>query len=130
MTTKILAECLREALRSLPEHNQFLHHPHTTFVIQDNKIIEWGENRTGDPPVYFGYFKRSEAPKLHAELIAYRRARGILSDGPFDMVNLLFNKQGDVKNAAPCDVCQSWLRAVGCRTVWFSHPAGWGKVIL
>jgi len=130
MTTKILAECLRKALRGLPEHNQFIHHPHTTFVVQDNKIIEWGENRTGDPPIYFGYFKRSEAPKLHAELVAYRRARGILASGGFDLVNVLLNKQGEIKNSAPCEVCQAWLREMGCRSVWFTTPSGWGKVTL
>ncbi len=118
------------AQRGLALHNQFMHHPHTTFVVQGNKIIEWGENRTGDPPIYFGYTKQSEAPKLHAELVAYRRARGILLPGDFDLVNILLNKQGEVKTSAPCEVCQSWLREVGCRAVWFSTPNGWGKVVL
>lgn len=129
MTAQTLNHCIRIALKNLPRHNQFLYHPHTSFVVEDNKILAWGENRQGDPPVYFGYSKRSEAPKLHAELTAYRRARGLLK-GDFEMVNILLNKQGDFKKSMPCDICQSWLREVGCRVVWFSHPAGWGKVIL
>lgn len=131
MNKRLLVDALKIAYKHLPNHNQFNCYPHYSFVIQDNQLIEWGTNLTGDPPIYFGYNKKSAVPKLHSELVAYRKARGLLLSSPFQLINIRLNKKGEWKTSTPCFICQTWLASVGCTTVWSTLSSGqWEKVKL
>lgn len=67
--------------------------------------------------------------KLHAEYVAYRRARGIMDLGqPFEVVNIRLNRSGRVKLSAPCPCCFKFLKTLGCRSIWFSTEAGFAKI--
>jgi len=127
MTKRLLRDLLIQARNGLKKHPQHAHYMHWSFIIQGGHVIEWGLNRQGDPPIHFGYHHHS---KLHSELVAYKKARGLLYPGPFDVVNIRLNRQGLTKLSTPCATCQSWLKAVGCRQMWFSlENDEWAKLI-
>lgn len=131
MTSKIITSCIHRAIEYAPKHPQYSHYLHYSFIIQDNKIIEWGTNQEGVPPRHFGYHSRVTVPKLHSELVAYRKGRGLLKKGkPFEMLNIRVNRHNELKIAAPCVVCQEWLASVGCTLVWFTTEGKIGKLYL
>ena len=131
MTSKILNECLQFAQQHFHKHPQYEHYIHYTFIIQNNQLVEWGTNLDGNPPLHFGYNKKSGAPKLHSEFVAYKKGRGLLNNDPFDLVNIRVNRRGEVKISAPCFVCQEWLKSVHCSTVWFTIDGGkFGRIRL
>lgn len=127
MTNRLLNESLRHAHTFLRKHPQYRHFLHTSYVVCGGQVVEWGYNRAGEPPVHFGYHGES---KIHAELAAYRKGRGLIN-GTFSLINVRYNRSGMVKLAAPCQVCREWLAAVGCDTVWFTlDGGGWAKTSL
>lgn len=130
MNNTLIKNCNTLALLHLPKHPQYAYYPHYSFIIQHNTLIEWGTNMAGLPPAHFGYQSQSRAPKLHAEFVAYRKARGLLTTKPFEVYNIRLNRQGSVKLSAPCGVCQQWLASVGCSIVWFTTDYGIGKIRL
>lgn len=89
-----------------PEYNYYLHY---SFIVQDNKIVEWGTNNKIVPAVHFGYQARLNdddfKPKMHSEWIAYRRAKGLLNRRrPFDMINIRLNRKKEIKMSRPCEL--------------------------
>jgi len=129
MRKRILKECLRIARSKCnPEsHPEYYNYIHFSFIIQNNKIIEYGFNRPGPPLDGFGY---PDFGKIHSENDAYRKARGILdSQKPFDIINIRLNKGGDLRVSKPCSCCHSFLKVVGCRNVYFSTECGFAKMI-
>ena len=131
MTNKLITTALRIATSSYTTHPQYNHYLHYSFIIQNNKLIEWGTNLAGEPPLHFGYHSGKTVPKLHSELVAYRRARGLLNHHePFEMINIRLTRSGLLKISAPCLTCQSWLKPLGCTNVWFSTEGNFGKMRL
>lgn len=130
MRRRILRDCLRIAREkcnpeSHPEYNCYIHY---SFVIQNNKIVEYGFNRQGKPPAGFGY--NPEFGKIHSETDAFRKAKGILDfNKPFDIVNIRLNKRGALRLSAPCSCCSLFLNVVGCRNIFFSTNDGFAKVV-
>lgn len=105
-----------------PEYGRFCHF---SFVIQNNKIIEYGGNHSGQPRIHYGYNKKvrskSWRPKTHAEASAYFKARGLLEKNKFfEIINIRLSKQGELRNSKPCDCCAEFLTALGCRCFYFS----------
>lgn len=132
MKKKLLSECLRIAKASLHKHPQLEHYPHWAFIVQCNKIVEWSTNLAGEPPIHFGYHEKikdmTHPPKLHAEFAAFRKARGILSNGTFECVNIRMNKKGETRCAAPCNCCYNFLTEMGCSSFWFiNHNEEWER---
>ena len=126
---RILRQCLKIARdKNTPEHHpQWNCFHHFSFIIQKNKIIEYGFNRMGKPLEGFGYNK--EFGKIHSENDAYRKAKGILDpQRSFDVVNIRLNKQGIMKLSKPCNCCHSFLSVVGCANVYFSTNIGFAKI--
>jgi len=127
MKKNILQECLRFAYE---KHNPS--HPswdrksvHYTFVVQDNKIIEVGMNRPCvSPPLYYGY---PAYAFIHSEIDAWKKARGILKDSSWEIVNVRLYKKGPpymLADAAPCRACSRILRSNGCRRFYFTTSSG------
>lgn len=126
MKTTILRECVRLARKKNPSlDNQFRHF---SFIVQRNKLVEWGTNvPKADPLTFFGY---SNISGVHAETNAYAKAKGILDKNySFEVVNIRLNKSGDLKLSKPCACCYSFLESFGCSTVWFSTEAGFAKLM-
>ncbi len=121
---KLLMSALKIAVTKGTESSKTYNH--WTFVVQDNCLVEWGTNlMDGIPPKYFGYHSFSG---LHSELVAYRRARGLLKTKPYAIINIRLNHRGQMKMAQPCKVCWEWLKATGCNSCWYTTDIGWSKI--
>ena len=125
MKQKILRECLRKAkLRNSP-----LYHPdwgsyhHFCFIVQENKIVKYGMNRTANAIPIHGFGAKRH--KIHAEIDAYHKARRILNNKKtFEVVNIRLNRQNELRSAAPCAHCTSFLAFVGCSKTFYTTNSG------
>jgi len=124
MNKRILDTCLsiarnRNTEKHHPEYGAFMHF---SFVVKDNKILEYATNHSGVTR-YSKFYSR--VSKTHAEAAAYNRAKGLMRKGSeWEMVNIRLNKDGDIKNSAPCSGCSILLKLFGCRKVWFTTSDG------
>lgn len=125
MKRTILRECIRRA-REINEHRS-LTFRHYSFVIQNNAIVEMGQNVSrASPLIQFGY---PETSGIHAEANAYRKAKGLLDHNkPWEMVNIRLNRTGNLKLSKPCQCCYNFLQINGCRFVYFSTDAGFARI--
>lgn len=118
MKKNILYQCIKWSLNhNTPlKHSQFNYYIHHTFIIQENKIVEWGQNKAGNAPFFYKPYQ-----KIHSEYIAYKKAHGLLKrNKPFDIVNIRLNKMGVLKLSKPCICCFNFLKSMKCRNVYFS----------
>lgn len=121
MKKSTIQKCLKVAI----EHNTPKHHPqwgdfqHFSFVIKDNKIIEWSTNYSGQPLIFKGY---QDHQKIHSEIMAFRRARKLLGKdlGEFEMLNIRLSRQNKLRGSKPCECCDRWLRDSGCKRIIYS----------
>lgn len=135
MKKSILRDCLSIAIDYLPKHPEFHYYPLYSFIIQNNKIIEWDTNDSGTPDhtIYPMYQSRvahlDGTPKRHAEVNAWRKAKGIINKlKPFEVVNIRLNREGQVKLAAPCSCCTCFLKSLNASHTYFTTDAGWAKL--
>lgn len=120
MKATILRECVRIAREKNERRDGNFRH--FSFVIQKNKIVEFGMNvGRAKPPLYFGY---PEKAGIHAETFAYKKAKGLLRGEDFEMLNIRLNRSGELKLSKPCPCCYALLQTVGCKAVWFSVDGG------
>lgn len=129
----LLRECHRIALQKMDGHPQHDNYMHYTFIVQENKILEYAMNTPSEPPKHLGYHERirNGSPKAHSEFNAFRRAKGLLNQQKsFDCINIRLNKKGDLRMSAPCVCCTNFLSSFGCRDCFFTTEEGWAKVVL
>lgn len=115
MRKKMLGICLGMARDYLHKHVE--NYCHFTFIIQDNKVVEWGTNRSADALTFLGYPKHS---KMHSEVDAYFKAKGILDKKPFEAVNIRITRTGLIRNSRPCKCCFEFLKGLKCKRIWFT----------
>lgn len=125
MKKVLLREALSIARGEMGHHPEWSFYMHWSFIVAENRIVEWGTNAPGDPPKHFGYHPQS---KIHSELRAWNRAKGLLAGAPFSLINIRLNRRGEWRMSAPCAPCQGWLESVGCRKIWFTTPNGWAQM--
>jgi len=119
MTKRLLDDCVRLAKILVHKHTQ--HFQHYTFVVRDNKIIEWGTNKSAEPLIFLGY---SPHQKIHSEFMAWRAAKGLLHGKEFEMVNVRLGKKSEIKISKPCEVCYAWLLTLNCSHIWYTTSSG------
>jgi hypothetical protein len=127
MKKSLLLKCLDIAYKyNTPElHPEWTCYKHYSFVIQNDKIVDWGTNRRGNAITFFGYPKYS---KIHSETDAYFKSKGIMNrDSPFEVINIRLSKNGSIKNSKPCKCCTAFLKKLGCRSIWFTTEIGFCK---
>lgn len=125
-----LEQLIRECRKKLPNHPELDNYPHFSFVFsKTGERLGAGINGCYEPPRHWGYHKRGYRPKLHAEIRAFlaaRRRLGTKGSG-FTIVNVRLDKDGVVKNSAPCCTCRTLLTSLGCSSFIFSISDGnWG----
>lgn len=129
MKRKILRTCLRMARQYLPKHPNFNYKSiHYSFVIQNNKIVEWAVNKGTecDYIIKMGY---PEYSNMHSEVAAWKKACGLIDRRrPFQMVNIRLNKYGQMRKSKPCPCCKSFLRSLGCSKVIYTNELGFAKM--
>jgi hypothetical protein len=98
---------------------------HYSFIVQNNKILEMGMNRPNSgPPIYYGYPRYAE---MHSEIDAWGKAKGILEDDMWEIVNIKLTKKVPnfpMADAAPCEWCMLFLVARGCKHFYFTTNSG------
>ncbi len=117
MKRSLIQNCLRTARDQLTSHPQrrFLH---WSFLYCEGKLLSIGVNLTHDPPIHWGYRKPEigrPGAKLHAEVVAYKRAKGLLRGRTFSLVNIRLNRLGQLRRSYACQCCRSLLQELGCR---------------
>lgn len=120
MKRKMLDICLNIAIKHLSKHTE--PYCHFSFIIHKNQVIEWGTNRRGSPLTFLGYPSYS---KIHSEVDAYLKGKGLLKKASFDVINIRMTRSGKLlRNAGPCKNCYEFLKGMGCRYIWFSTDLG------
>ena len=100
-------------------HRRYGWYHHFSFVIQFNKIVEWGTNAAGKD-IYSHFY--AETALIHSECAAFKRAKGLLDRSkPFDMVNIRLNRQDELRNSKPCKCCSAFLSLFNCNKVYFTN---------
>lgn len=130
MTNKILDQCLRTAQKEVlqQKHPEYMSFKHWSFIVQGNKVLGAGKNRSGKAVYNFGYTNIS---KIHSEVDVYSKTKGILDKSKhFEIVNIRLNKLGEVKLSKPCECCYKFLNFMGCRNIYFSTEAGFARIRL
>jgi len=130
MKRSAINRCLDIAFK----HNVPANHPqwgcyhHYSFILKQNKIIEWSTNYTGEPNIFLGY---KSYQKIHSELMAFKRAKKLLGRdlGMFEILNIRLNKNNELKNSFPCNCCLGWLKENNCSRICYSHEAGFSQII-
>ncbi len=127
MKKSLFTEVVRIARSKLPSHPERSCYCHYSFVIQDNKIVEWGTNNRHEPPKHYGYHRPWDGtfrPKFHSEAYAYKRARGLLTDDSFEIINVRLVKSGELRLSKPCRPCFELLASLGCKRFYYSSEVG------
>lgn len=129
MKKSLFNETLAIARRGIPKHGEYNHFLHFSFVIQSNKIIDWGMNNKRIPAIHNGYHNRindlSYSPKTHSEVDAWKKAKGLLDKKKsFNLINIRLNKKGEIRNSRPCECCFEILKAMGCSKFYYSSSVG------
>lgn len=129
MKKSLLTLAMGIAQKHNPKHPEIGRFQHFSFVIQDNKILEWATNTKKEPPRHQGYHSRlidaDYPPKTHAEINAYRKAKGLMdSKKTFEMINIRLNRQGIARISKPCSCCWDMMFALGCSCFYYSSEIG------
>jgi len=124
MKKSILHEALAIAQRTVHTEN----FRHFTFIVQNNKIVEFGKNNKREPERHYGYHSRLldcwYSPKTHSEIHAYKKARGILDKKPFGIINIRLNKRNELRISKPCSCCYQIMKELGCSEFYYSCDFG------
>ena len=124
----MIDQSLTIALRDLARRNaRWLH---WSFVFQRG-LVEWGVNLVGTPSGYQKLGYHPERHYLHSEVTAWNKAVGLMDRRrPWSMVNVRLNRQGEVRMARPCQVCEAYMRSCGCREVHYTTDDGFSRMLL
>ena len=120
MKRKTLVTCLDIALKNNTpaKHPQWDYYHHYSFIVQHEKIIEFCMNRRSSPLTLLGY---PDYSKMHSEIDAYFKARGILEKNKsFEVVNIRLTKTNRIVMSQPCPCCYSFLSKSGASKIWFT----------
>lgn len=118
MTKKILKLCIRIVEQNNNKHPDPDGYRHFSFIIQEDKIVEWDTNKVGPPILFRGY---PSYGKIHAEFSVWNKAKGIiLKNTKFEIVNVRITKCGSIRISCPCQNCFDYLKSQGCCRIWFT----------
>lgn len=128
MKKSILKDCMRIARSKLDKHPQLENYIHFSFLVKDNRIVDFATNNSHTPDRKFGYQDRNRStdfkPKLHSELSLLIHSKR--SARECDVVNIRVSKKGLSRLSLPCKFCRNILGVVGVNKVWFTTENSWG----
>lgn len=120
---------MHEARKNVDKH-PIWEHPkrpkffHFTYLMQHGNLLAVGMNRMGQAPSWY-----PEHALIHSEVDAWRRCKNQLDlNSKFEILNLRFNRFGDVRMSKPCNSCHRLLYELGCGRVYFTTDLGLAKM--
>jgi hypothetical protein len=83
---------------------------HASFVLYKKRIISIGFNhfKTHPKARKLGYM----FDEMHSELDAFRKIPKCFLDKKLVLVNVRYNKNGEMRMSKPCHICESWCREI------------------
>lgn len=127
MKKSIFNSAVKIAKSKLHKHPEAHCYAHYSFIVQNNKIVEWATNCAHIPPKHYGYHRNNDMtfiPKFHSEVFSYKKAKGLLEDDCFEIINIRLTRNGEVKLSKPCNCCLKLLRSLGCKKFYYSSEYG------
>jgi hypothetical protein len=108
MTSSIIDSYLEQAFplcMELPRQKK-----HVSFILHKNRIVATGRNffKTHPKAKVIGY----PFDEMHSELDAYRKVPYNLRDKKLTLLNVRFNRFGDLRMAKPCELCLPWCKEI------------------
>lgn len=98
---------------------------HWSFIFQRGRMIEWSQNRLGDPSGFHNLGYRDKRHSIHAEPRVLLKARGVLDRRrAWECVNVRLGANREPRMALPCWICFNYLKALNCRMVYYTNIEG------
>lgn len=102
---------------------------HFSFLMKGSKILSVGWNdRSANS------FKINEKlvsyplGGLHSESFCIKRLQDFNMCRRATLVNVRINKQGELRNSKPCDICSNLLNVLGFRIIYYSTNDGFSSM--
>ena len=124
MNTADLYQCLDIANKEFEKHQADTFR-HWSFIFQNGKVLEWAQNRLGNPVGLhkLGYLDKRHS--IHAEPRAFMKARGILNRRKaWECVNVRLGANREPRMSLPCWRCLNFLKALDCSMIHFTTKEG------
>jgi tRNA(Arg) A34 adenosine deaminase TadA len=116
----MIDQAIEIARRDFPNHTADAFR-HWSFIYQNKRLLEWGRNKLNNPVGFHKYGYKDARHSLHSEAIAMRKAYGLLDRRkPWTCINVRLGAAKELRIAAPCSICSSFLAACGCNKVYFT----------
>ena len=105
-----------------------------SVVVYKNKVVSVGWNTTKGSPIQREYnkyrFGKDDKDKgcLHAEMLALLHARPYLKGLDMSKVSIYVyreNKSGELRMSKPCPACDSYIRELGIRNIYYTTNDGY-----
>lgn len=83
---------------------------HISIIVHKKEIVSIGQNeyKTHPQSVKLGY----KYPEMHSELDAFRKIPYNLRGKKLILLNVRFNRFGELRNSKPCPVCSKWCSQI------------------
>jgi hypothetical protein len=83
---------------------------HVSLILHKNKIVSVGTNsfKTHPKAKEIGY----HFEEMHSELEAYQRVPFKIKKKKLTLVNVRFNRFGEMRMSRPCELCSPWCREI------------------
>ena len=83
---------------------------HTSIIIYKKKIVSIGQNifKTHPKSIELGY----NYGEMHSALDAFRKIPYNLRGKKLILLNVRFNRFGELRNSKPCPVCSKWCSQI------------------
>lgn len=133
MKKTIIRECLRrsfELYQKCTDEYRGSSCRHFSFIIVRNKIVEYGVNRHRNlgEMKSLGY---KDFSNEHSEFAAWRKAKGLVMDNDFEIVNTRINRDLQLMHSKPCPCCQNFLSNLNCKGIYYSNEVGgFSKIVI
>ena len=67
----------------------------------------------------------------HSEYSAWRKAKGLVKNDSFEILNTRLNKELQLMNSHPCPCCSNFLKDLNCSGIFYSNElGGFSKIVL
>lgn len=83
---------------------------HVSLVIHKRQVISVGFNNFKTHPLAKEYGYRFD--EMHSELDAFRKTPKQLLNKKLTLVNVRFNKKGQLRMSKPCCTCETWCKEI------------------
>lgn len=116
-----------KARKIIAAQNKGMKYTHVAFVFEKGNLLATGWNKTKSHPFLLKYPYSRRSGQLHAELDAIIKY-GKDDCGKAVLVVVRLNRRWQPRLSKPCLGCQSMIKQLGFKGVWYSTESGFEKL--